>query len=93
MIDIVVFDADVIDFSVENSPKLLGRTELISFFKSLPENTLYCKCPGRIMLGLVGYPNVGTKSTMNALAQRELTSKYFIRTPEYYLFKVSAYDI
>lgn len=59
---------------IKNSPKLLGRDELISFFKSLPENTLYSKCPGVVTVGLVGYPNVGKSSTINAIVQQKMTS-------------------
>lgn len=65
------------DTEIKNSPKLLGRNELISFFKSLPENTLYCNRPGHTIVALVGYPNVGTKSTISALKQREITLKSF----------------
>lgn len=59
---------------IKNSPKLLGRDELISFFKSLPENTSNSKYPGVVTVGLVGYPNVGKSSTINAIVQQKMTS-------------------
>ena len=48
-----------------NSSKLLNRDDLISLFKSIYKGKNYTK--GVTTIGLVGYPNVGKSSTINAL--------------------------
>ncbi|CAG2062599.1 unnamed protein product, partial [Timema podura] len=51
--------------SMNNSSKLLTRSELITFFRTLhtgPKVSL-----GMTTIGLVGYPNVGKSSTINTL--------------------------
>ncbi|XP_050453001.1 large subunit GTPase 1 homolog isoform X1 [Cataglyphis hispanica] len=49
-----------------NSPKLLNRDDLIKLFKTIyNDNKTYTT--GVTTIGLVGYPNVGKSSTINAL--------------------------
>ncbi|OAD52903.1 Large subunit GTPase 1 like protein [Eufriesea mexicana] len=50
---------------LENSPELLSRDQLVSFFKAIYKDETYTK--GITTIGLVGYPNVGKSSTINAL--------------------------
>uniref|UniRef100_A0A182YPE6 Large subunit GTPase 1 homolog n=1 Tax=Anopheles stephensi TaxID=30069 RepID=A0A182YPE6_ANOST len=50
---------------IKNSPKLLTNAELISFFKTLHRAERVTK--GIVTVGLVGYPNVGKSSTINAV--------------------------
>ncbi|KAK7791762.1 hypothetical protein R5R35_012312 [Gryllus longicercus] len=50
---------------VNNSYKLLKRSELISFFHTIPVGEKVT--PGVTTVGLVGYPNVGKSSTINSL--------------------------
>ncbi|XP_078038431.1 nucleostemin 3 [Augochlora pura] len=50
---------------IENSSELLSRDQLVSFFKTIYKGETYTK--GIITIGLVGYPNVGKSSTINAL--------------------------
>ncbi|CAK9801195.1 Large subunit GTPase 1 homolog [Anthophora quadrimaculata] len=50
---------------VENSSELLSRDQLVSFFKTIYKGETYTK--GLTTIGLVGYPNVGKSSTINAL--------------------------
>ncbi|XP_034180952.1 nucleostemin 3 [Osmia lignaria lignaria] len=50
---------------VQNSSELLGRDQLVSFFKTIYKGETYTK--GVATIGLVGYPNVGKSSTINAL--------------------------
>lgn len=53
-----------------NSNRILSREELIDFFKSLKrETTSY-----PLTIGLVGYPNVGKSSTINAILQAKRVS-------------------
>lgn len=49
-----------------NSPEILSRTRLIEFFKSMGTNR-NTYTPGVTTIGLVGYPNVGKSSTINAI--------------------------
>ncbi|XP_053658580.1 large subunit GTPase 1 homolog [Anopheles marshallii] len=51
--------------SIKNSSKLLTNAELISLFKSLHRAERVTK--GIVTVGLVGYPNVGKSSTINAV--------------------------
>ncbi|XP_076161825.1 nucleostemin 3 [Ptiloglossa arizonensis] len=53
------------DIKVENSSELLSRDQLVSFFKIIYKGETYTK--GVTTIGLVGYPNVGKSSTINAL--------------------------
>lgn len=60
------------DSVIENSPELLSREKLISLFKSIyKENTVI---EGVTTIGMVGYPNVGKSSTINALLQDKKVS-------------------
>lgn len=49
-----------------NSPKLLNRNDLVKLFKTIYSNDKTCT-NGVTTIGLVGYPNVGKSSTINAL--------------------------
>lgn len=53
------------DNKIRNSSELLSRDELVSFFKTIYKSETYMK--GITTIGLVGYPNVGKSSTINAL--------------------------
>nr|CAD7441860.1 unnamed protein product [Timema bartmani] len=69
--------------SMNNSSKLLTRSELITFFRTLhtgPKVSL-----GMTTIGLVGYPNVGKSSTINTLLMDKkvhiLEDRYGIMLP------------
>uniref|UniRef100_A0A182JPA6 Large subunit GTPase 1 homolog n=1 Tax=Anopheles christyi TaxID=43041 RepID=A0A182JPA6_9DIPT len=53
------------DGSIKNSSKLLTNAELISLFKNLHRAERVTQ--GIVTVGLVGYPNVGKSSTINAV--------------------------
>ncbi|XP_076761610.1 nucleostemin 3 [Xylocopa sonorina] len=53
------------NIKIENSSELLSRDQLVSFFKTIYKGETYTK--GITTIGLVGYPNVGKSSTINAL--------------------------
>ncbi len=50
--------------------KILSREELIDFLKNIHKNQFKVK-QGSTTIGMVGYPNVGKSSTINALLQRK----------------------
>ncbi|VVC37377.1 Hypothetical protein CINCED_3A001168 [Cinara cedri] len=50
----------------KNSPKLLSKEELITFFKTIHGNRKRLS-DELVTVGLVGYPNVGKSSTINTL--------------------------
>lgn len=50
---------------IQNNPNVLTRTELIQLFKTCHTGTKVTE--GLTTVGLVGYPNVGKSSTINAL--------------------------
>ncbi|XP_014243187.1 large subunit GTPase 1 homolog [Cimex lectularius] len=55
---------------MENGRKpwdLLGREELIDLFENILPKDFETRIPGVTTVGLVGYPNVGKSSTINAL--------------------------
>uniref|UniRef100_A0A2M3Z6V9 Large subunit GTPase 1 homolog n=1 Tax=Anopheles braziliensis TaxID=58242 RepID=A0A2M3Z6V9_9DIPT len=57
--------AGVASDDTKNNPKLLTNSELIALFKRLHQGTRVT--PGVVTVGLVGYPNVGKSSTINAV--------------------------
>lgn len=58
--------------SINNSPELLTRDKLILLFRSIYNDKTYME--GVTTIGMVGYPNVGKSSTINALLQYKKVS-------------------
>uniref|UniRef100_A0A1B6HMW8 Large subunit GTPase 1 homolog n=1 Tax=Homalodisca liturata TaxID=320908 RepID=A0A1B6HMW8_9HEMI len=70
----VIGDGDVSVFNGKNSAKLLGREELIALFKRLLPQDHPRVMRGVTTVGLVGYPNVGKSSTINAILKDKKVS-------------------
>ncbi|XP_047347768.1 large subunit GTPase 1 homolog isoform X2 [Vespa velutina] len=58
--------------SINNSSELLTRDKLILLFRSIYKEKTYME--GVTTIGMVGYPNVGKSSTINALLQYKKVS-------------------
>ncbi len=58
------------NLAINEKCKILTREELIDLLKSIHTNPVKVK-PGCTTIGMVGYPNVGKSSTINALLQRK----------------------
>ena len=59
---------------LRNNPNILTRLELIEFFKSVRRNHPSANEKDSAIIGLMGYPNVGKSSTINALLQEKKVS-------------------
>lgn len=66
-------DEKVIDPS-KNSTAILSREELIDYFKSICDTHPVIKLKENKTIGLMGYPNVGKSSTINAILQEKKVS-------------------
>lgn len=59
---------------LKNDPRILTRLELIEFFKVIRRSHSSASGKESVTIGLMGYPNVGKSSTINALLQEKKVS-------------------
>lgn len=77
VINEVIVEREIPKTKVEpgkNNPDILSRQELIDFFKSTCDDHPVIKFKENKIIGLMGYPNVGKSSTINALLQAKKVS-------------------
>lgn len=69
-----IASAEVPSAPQKNDPKVLTRIELIEFFKTIRRSHPSASGKESVTIGLIGFPNVGKSSTINALLQEKKVS-------------------